>query len=93
MFILVRRKPDFSNAQIHPIPIAFYTSSLSIDGWHEAAAWTDADSASGFFQIEPSSGDPASQPTICYIAYDNDNIYLSVNLYQDTEVLARAMSR
>lgn len=68
-------------------------SPITIDGRHEAELWVGADSALGFFQMEPSSGDPATEPTVCYIGYDNDNVYLSVNLYQDTEVLAKAMNR
>lgn len=68
-------------------------SPLTIDGHHEAEHWIGADSATGFFQMEPSSGAAASEPTICYIGYDDNMVYISVKLFQKTEVIAKATSR
>ncbi len=69
------------------------SSPITIDGKHEPALWAGADSAVGFTQMEPSAGAVASEPTVCYIGFDKDNIYISVNLYQESEVLAKAMTR
>lgn len=69
------------------------SSPITIDGKHEPALWAGADSAVGFTQMEPSAGAVASEPTVCYIGFDEDNIYISVNLYQESEVLAKAMTR
>ncbi|MCK5137021.1 MAG: carbohydrate binding family 9 domain-containing protein [Bacteroidales bacterium] len=66
---------------------------ITIDGIHEPGRWEGADSAISFIQMEPAPGDLASEPTVCYIGYDSDYIYVSVNLYQDANVLAKAMSR
>jgi hypothetical protein len=66
---------------------------IQVDGIHEPAVWAGADSAINFFQMEPRPGEPGSEPTICYIGYDQEFIYLSVNLYQEAEVLAKAMNR
>ncbi len=68
-------------------------SPLTIDGIHEAERWAGADSAVDFTQMEPSPGAAASQPTVSYIGFDENNIYISVNLYQESEVLAKAMTR
>ena len=68
-------------------------SAISIDGVHEAERWEGADSATQFTQMEPVSGHAASNPTVVYLGFDSENIYLSVNLYQETEVLAKAMTR
>ncbi|MCP4313281.1 MAG: carbohydrate binding family 9 domain-containing protein [Bacteroidetes bacterium] len=73
---------------------AFMLSSpLTIDGVHEPGSWAGADSAVDFTQMEPSAGAAASEPTVCYIGFDETNIYISVNLYQESEVVAKAMSR
>lgn len=64
-----------------------------VDGVHEPEKWTGADSAVNFIQMEPSTGELASKQTVCYFGYDSDNIYLSVNLYQTTSVVAKVMNR
>jgi len=69
-----------------PIPI-------SVDGIHEPDKWIGADSAISYIQMEPTPGGSASQPTIAYIGYDSDNLYVSVNLYQDAAILAKVMNR
>ena len=68
-------------------------SPLTIDGQHEPELWIGADSAAGFFQMEPSRGEAASEPTICYIGFDDNNVYISVKLFQESEVVAKAMNR
>lgn len=64
-----------------------------MDGIHEPGLWTGADSATGFFQMAPMPGEPATATTVAYIGYDREYIYVSVNLYQDTEVLAKVLTR
>ncbi|MEN8203268.1 MAG: DUF5916 domain-containing protein [Bacteroidota bacterium] len=66
---------------------------VTVDGIHEPMVWNGADSAVNFFQMEPRPGESGSEPTVCYIGYDQEYIYLSVNLYQDAEVLAKSMNR
>ncbi len=53
-------------------------SAIVIDGIHEPGKWSEADSASGFFQMAPLPGEASSQKTIAYIGYDSVNIYVSV---------------
>ncbi len=74
--------------------VAFPLSSVPIiDGIHEPDKWMGADSASGFFQMAPLAGALSTQNTIAFIGYDSVRIYISVLLYQETEVLAKAMNR
>lgn len=68
-------------------------SAIIIDGVHEPGKWSGADSAIHFKQMVPMPGDVASQQTVVYLGFDNENIYISVNLYQETEVLAKAITR
>ena len=66
---------------------------IVIDGVHEPGKWMGADSATGFIQMEPVLGESSTEPTVCYMGFDHENIYLSVNLYQDANVLAKVMNR
>ena len=43
--------------------------------------------------MEPNPGDPGSEPTVCYIGFDDEFVYISVNLYQESKVLAKVMNR
>jgi hypothetical protein len=65
----------------------------SIDGIHEPEIWSGADSATSFLQMVPGPGEAATQATVVYVGYDHEYIYISVKLYQETEVLAKAMNR
>jgi len=68
-------------------------SALVIDGVHEEDRWDGASAGTGFVQMAPVPGEASSQRTVTYIGYDSANIYISVLLYQGTEVLAKAMNR
>ncbi len=66
---------------------------IIVDGIHEPEVWEGADSAVTFYQMEPTPGELASEPTVCYIGYDAEYVYISVILYQESEVLAKVMNR
>ena len=69
------------------------TEPIKIDGIHEPGIWEGADSAFSFVQMVPNPGEAASQVTVSYLGYDDTHLYVSVNLYQDSEVLAKVMNR
>lgn len=46
-------------------------------------AWTDVQPASGFWQVRPTEGAPASQPTSVFIGFTNDSLYIGVICYDD----------
>jgi hypothetical protein len=66
---------------------------LMVDGVHEPGLWAGADSATGFFQMAPRPGEAATEPSVAYFGFDHENIYVSVNLYQETEVVAKVLNR
>jgi len=69
------------------------SAPLTVDGIHEPELWAGADSATGFFQMAPRPGEAATATTSAYIGFDQENIYVSVNLYQETAVQAKVMNR
>lgn len=60
------------------------SSSLSIDGRLEEAAWQEATAVSGFEQFEPDVGEAASQQTEVRILYGDDNLYVGAYLYDES---------
>lgn len=68
-------------------------SAPHIDGIHEDQLWAGADSADGFVQMAPFPGELSSQRSIAYVGFDSTALYVSVRMYQHTEVMAKAMNR
>ncbi len=77
------------------IEAGFLKTPPVMDGIISAGEWPVADSASGFIQMEPQKGMPATEATTAYIGYDNDNIYVAViNYYTDPgDIVARMQQR
>jgi len=55
-------------------------SPISVDGKLLEAVW-QASGFSGFLQSEPDDGAPASEQTVVWIAYDEENLYVAARLY------------
>ncbi|MBI4545328.1 MAG: carbohydrate binding family 9 domain-containing protein, partial [Gemmatimonadetes bacterium] len=56
------------------------TTPPVIDGRLDDEAWTAASAATGFTQLEPRPGEPATQLSEARIAYDEDAIYVAARL-------------
>ncbi|MDJ0656584.1 MAG: DUF5916 domain-containing protein [Xanthomonadales bacterium] len=55
-----------------------------LDGVLQEPAWTDVEPATGFVQIQPDEGQPASQRTEVYLGYTADYLYIGVMAYDDS---------
>jgi len=51
-----------------------------IDGYIEEV-WAQADSATCFIQQAPNEGEPATEKTVAYLLYDDQNIYVAFKCY------------
>ena len=51
-----------------------------IDGYIEEV-WSQADSATDFIQQAPNEGEPATEKTVAYLLYDDQNIYVAFKCY------------
>jgi len=65
-------------------------TSITIDGHLEEGAWKGG-AAEGFTQNDPKEGDPASEKTKVWVAYDDKNLYVAAFCY-DSEP-AKIVSR
>ena len=57
------------------------TSAPTIDGRLDDAAWTRAARITEFVQLAPRAGEPATQDSEVYIAYDSANLYLAFHAH------------
>ena len=53
-----------------------------IDGTMEEGEWEGAALFEDFIQLEPSRGSPATERTIGYFLYDDQNLYFAVYCYE-----------
>lgn len=53
----------------------FTSNPPVIDGFIGQEEWQAIDSATGFVQMEPRPGMPATEPTTLYVVYDSTTIY------------------
>jgi hypothetical protein len=52
-------------------------SPIRIDGVLDDSVYTTVRSISGFVQVEPNIGEPATEQTEVWVAFDDDNVYVS----------------
>ena len=71
------------------------TQPLEIDGNLDEGVYRAVRSASGFIQVEPDEGAPATNQTEVWVFFDDDNIYLSVKCWESNpeRVVANDMRR
>ena len=57
--------------------------------------WVYSDSTSGFTQIEPQNGKPASEKTIVYVLQNEDYLFIAFKCYQNynTDKVANITTR
>ena len=70
-------------------------SPLRIDGQLDESVYSEVPSASGFIQVEPDEGAPATNRTEVWLLFDDTNIYLSVRCWESNpeRVVASDMRR
>ncbi|MDX1582303.1 MAG: DUF5916 domain-containing protein [Thermoanaerobaculia bacterium] len=60
-----------------------------IDGKLGDEIWKSADPITGFTQRDPDEGEPASEKTTVYVAYDEDALYIAARLEDSGEITTR----
>jgi hypothetical protein len=71
------------------------TQPLRIDGRLDEAIYSDVQPISDFVQIEPQEGSPATERTEIWLAFDEDNVYVTFRNFesQPDRVVAKEMRR
>ena len=71
------------------------TDPLRIDGQLDEALYITVPSMTGFVQIEPQEGMPATEQTEVWVAYDRDNLYVSFRAWESRPdlIVAKEMRR
>jgi Domain of unknown function (DUF5916) len=58
------------------------TTPMRVDGKLDEAIYTTVLPASGFIQMEPQAGQPATENTEVWVFYDKDNVYVSFRAWE-----------
>ena len=70
---------DSYDAQGRPIIRAIHVpEGLQIDGILDEPLYRDVIPVSEFYQMEPNPGEPSTETTEVWVAYDADHVYVSV---------------
>ena len=65
-----------------------------IDGRLDEAVWAEAPAATGFVQLQPDAGQPATERTVAHVLYDGSALYVAFRAYvRDSETLVAPLSR
>jgi len=68
------------------VAVATWTEDpIELDGRLDESGWTRAVPIGDFIQAMPREGEPATDPTIVRILFDQENLYFGVYCYQDPE--------
>ncbi len=72
-------RDDEGRATIRAVRV---TAPMRIDGRLDEAIYASVQPASGFIQMEPNGGQPATEKTEVWIFYDKDNVYVSFKAWE-----------
>jgi hypothetical protein len=78
----VIRRDSEGRATVRAVRVA---QPLRIDGALDEALYREVPSMSEFIQVEPDGGQPATERTETWIAFDDDNVYVSFKVW-DTQM-------
>ena len=69
-------------------------ATIQLDGRLDEAAWATADVATGFVQLRPSPGEPASEQTEARVLYDGTAVYVGMRMHDSQpEAIGAALGR
>jgi len=81
-------EPQVRAVRIDPV------TSVALDGSLDEAAWATAEVATGFTQMRPNPGEPATQRTEAYVLYDDDALYVGFRCHDaEPEAIVRRLAR
>ena len=66
---------------------------VALDGRLDDAAWAAVQPVTGFIQLDPLEGQPASQRTVVRIAFDDEAVYVGAMLYDTGPITLRVARR
>ncbi len=75
--------------------IRISSGDVRVDGILDEPIWSEHPDIGAFVQVEPFPGQPPTEPTRVWVAYDSDTLFLAVHCYDSSpqRILATQMSR
>ena len=92
---LAQQVPPPAKPTVPAITATPISAPLKIDGQLDEAIYRDVQPVTGFIQMEPRAGQPATEKTEIWIAYDKDNFYVSFRNWESepSRIVAKEMRR
>lgn len=76
------------------LKVVYTDSPPKIDGLIDDKAWENAPAITDFIQRQPNTGDPGSEPTIVYLLYDENYLYIGMRCTDDPKkITANELAR
>ena len=75
----VQTRDSDGGATIRAIRLA---APLQFDGRLDEGVHEDVPQVTGFYQVLPDAGEPASEPTDVWMLFDTDDVYISARIWQ-----------
>jgi len=69
---------ELARPSLLAVPVA---EPIRLDGRLEERVWRDNPAAGGFLQAEPREGEPVTEETEVWVAFDEDNLYVAARLH------------
>ena len=85
-------RDDQGHATVRAVRV---TTPMRVDGKLDEAVYSSVNPASGFIQMEPRAGQPATEKTEVWVLYDKDNIYVAFRAWESdpTKTVVNEMRR
>jgi hypothetical protein len=85
-------RDDQGRATVRAVRVS---TPMRVDGTLDEAIYTTVQPASGFIQMEPQAGQPATEKTDVWVFYDQDNVYVSFRAWdsQPDKAIVNEMRR
>ncbi len=95
---LILSAPAFSQADFKPVyrpnlQISKATGSIKIDGDLNDPGWKSAAKIDKFVERNPGDNIPPDVSTVVYVTYDNENLYVAFDCYDDPNSIRATMSQ
>jgi hypothetical protein len=92
---LAQRPPQAPPPTVPAITATQVSEPIRIDGQLDEPLYRDVPPVTGFLQVEPRAGQPATEKTELWIAYDKDNVYVTFRNWESepSRIVAKEMRR
>lgn len=88
-----RFRENIAPEKLSPVRVPRFETSPTIDGKLDDAVWKRAAVFKDFYQTAPGDNIAPSKPTIAYIGYDEENLYVAFYCYDEADKIRATIAK